>query len=152
MMDEIPSLGWTLIDVSDLGGDMHACEYCANERVRFVHTISHPDYPDIRVGCICASKLTGDGTACKAREQKLRNKASRYKQWLRNHPWQGDQEQTSVQGYGNVTWVATVYCHSGQWWWQENSAGAITVCNIPMQSASDAKRDYWLQQIERSKR
>ena len=65
----VPHKGWTLICVEDLGEDVsgdeeieyETCEMCHNERIRYVHILTHPEYPgEIRVGCDCACKMTED--------------------------------------------------------------------------------------------
>ena len=65
----LPHKGWTCVDVIDLAEGIdetesipyEQCEMCGNEKIRYAHVMSHPDYPDeIYVGCVCAEKMTGD--------------------------------------------------------------------------------------------
>ena len=78
----IPHRGWTWEDVVDLETPCATCEMCGNESVRYVHTMSHPEHPELRVGCICAEKMTDDYVSPKKREQKLSNRAQRRARWL----------------------------------------------------------------------
>lgn len=87
--------GWKLQDVIDLQdsglfyGEYESCEYCHHEQIRFVHILHHPNHPNpLRVGCICAERLTNDSITPKKREQALRKRAERRKRWLkRNWIW-----------------------------------------------------------------
>ncbi len=83
---EIPHKGWQYIGVEDLGEhaeaggliDYEQCEMCGNERIRYVHLLEHPDYNgEIRVGCVCASKMIDDYIDPKESERELRNRANR---------------------------------------------------------------------------
>jgi hypothetical protein len=59
-------------------GDYEDCQFCDHEQIRFVHLLEHPSYKGIvRVGCICACKLTDDYVNPKRREQEVRNRANR---------------------------------------------------------------------------
>lgn len=87
-----PQKGWVLEDVIDLGercystGEImyESCEFCGNERIRYVHIISHSEYERyIRVGCNCAEKLTCDYVKPKIREATLRRKAGRKENFLK---------------------------------------------------------------------
>jgi len=87
----VPHKGWRCEDVDDVRGngsspneaDYEVCQMCGNERIRYVHVMSHPGFPErLNVGCICAEKMSGDYIGPKRRETKLRNLASRRKNWL----------------------------------------------------------------------
>jgi len=86
----VPHKGWHLAGVRDLredGADVEdtnyaTCEMCGHEQVRYVHSMEHPDYPPLEVGCICAEKMSGDYTNPKLLETKLRNRAARKSKWL----------------------------------------------------------------------
>ena len=87
----IPHKGWSCQGVEDLGEEVfegeeieyESCEMCGQEKIRFVHIMEHNKYPDIlRVGCICAEKMSNDYLYPKQRERKLKNRASRRKKWL----------------------------------------------------------------------
>ena len=65
-------------------GEYDECEFCGQEQIRYVHTLTHRDYAeDMRVGCICAERLTEDYINPKRREIKLRNRAARRSNWPR---------------------------------------------------------------------
>ncbi len=87
----IPHKGWYCVDVYDIRSDgsspdeteYEACEMCCNERIRFVHVMKHSAYPaKIKVGCVCAEKMSDDYVTPKTRERKLKNRAARRAKWL----------------------------------------------------------------------
>ncbi|MBN2021070.1 MAG: hypothetical protein JW749_12705 [Sedimentisphaerales bacterium] len=87
----IPHRGWRCVDVYDLREDgstpeetnYATCEMCGHERIRFVHVLQHNEYENkIRVGCICAEKLTNNYINPKAKETNLAKKAARKSKWL----------------------------------------------------------------------
>ena len=89
---DIPHKGWVLVDVYDVREEAQSvantsyeqCMMCNNERIRFVHVVSHPDYSEsLKVGCICAEKMTNDYVNPKRKEKSLRNKAQRRINWLK---------------------------------------------------------------------
>ncbi len=96
----LPHKGWSCDDVIDLGSDeamddsdYATCKMCGQERVRYVHVMSHPDLSEsISVGCICAGKMNGDYEGAKRRETTLKNKAARKAKWL-SRKW-----RTSMKG------------------------------------------------------
>lgn len=101
---DIPHKGWTCADMFDVRADgesveeanYEACEMCGNERIRFVHLMRHQQHDgELRVGCVCAEKMSGDYQTPKKREQVLRSRAVRRAKWLtrrwktsrKGHPW-----------------------------------------------------------------
>jgi hypothetical protein len=86
----VPHKGWNLENVVDLRLDedlpydeYEDCQFCGQEKIRFVHILSHSAYTeDIRVGCVCAEQLTDDYVTPRRREGELRSRASRRKTWL----------------------------------------------------------------------
>jgi hypothetical protein len=51
---------------------------CGNERIRYVHTMTHSNYSEpLDVGCICAEKMSDDYVNPKKRERVLRNAAAK---------------------------------------------------------------------------
>jgi hypothetical protein len=87
----VPHKGWecdTVYDIREDGSspdeaDYEVCQMCGNERIRYVHIMSHSDYPEpINVGCVCAEKMSDDYVGPKKKENILRNKASRRSNWL----------------------------------------------------------------------
>ena len=91
----VPHKGWDCVDVVDLradGGpadetDYATCQMCGNEKIRYVHVMTHPDLAEnLEVGCVCAEKMSNDYEGPKRREAKLRNRAVRRKRW-RQRKW-----------------------------------------------------------------
>lgn len=85
----VPHKGWRCVDCLDLGEDdnsadiFETCEMCGQESIRYVHIMRHPDYSrDLRVGCVCAGKMSDDYISAKNRERHLRNRANRRVKWL----------------------------------------------------------------------
>jgi hypothetical protein len=90
----IPHKGWTLEDVYDIredgqspdDTDYETCMMCNNERIRFVHVVSHREVSEnFKVGCVCAEKMTNDYTTPKRLENSLRNKANRRVNWTKKN-------------------------------------------------------------------
>lgn len=88
----VPHKGWICVEVIDLADECDdcdeieygQCEMCGNEKIRFVHAMRHPDYPDIlKVGCVCAEKMSDDYVSPRKREAAIRNKALRRKNFMR---------------------------------------------------------------------
>lgn len=86
-IEDIPHKGWELEDVIDIKNDgqseYETCMMCRNEKIRYVHVVSHPDVEgSFRVGCVCAEKMKNDYVNPKLREKQLRNKANRRRSWI----------------------------------------------------------------------
>ena len=87
----VPHKGWTLVGYEDIKEDAddddfeyETCEMCHNERIRYVHILTHPDYDgEIRVGCDCACKMTDDYETQPEHERQMRNRAARRRNFLR---------------------------------------------------------------------
>lgn len=86
----IPHKGWIIEDVIDIredgesedDTDYEKCMMCGNEKIRYVHILTHPEVAEeYRVGCICAEKMSGDYVNPKQREKEIRNKANRRANW-----------------------------------------------------------------------
>lgn len=109
----VPHKGWRCVDSEDVRSDgqsvedtsYETCEMCGQEQIRYVHLMEHDDYPvPLRVGCICAGKMTEDYGGTKRREARLRNRATRKTRWLRRK-WKCSQKGNpylNVQGH-NLT-------------------------------------------------
>lgn len=79
----VPHKGWMCEVIEDLGEGAHQCEMCETARPRFVHVMTHPDYPDeLRVGCQCAGRMAEDYSAAKQREARARSFSLRRSRWL----------------------------------------------------------------------
>lgn len=80
----IPHKGWDWHGVHDLGehAPTQECEMCERQQIRFVHTLAHPDYPDIlECGCVCAGYMTDDPAGATRREAVVRYRAKRRSSW-----------------------------------------------------------------------
>ena len=87
----VPHKGWHCIDVEDIAEDAdptdeieyEQCEMCGHEKLRFVHIMEHPEYPGtLRVGCVCAEKMSDDYVSPRKAEDTLRNRAIRRRNFL----------------------------------------------------------------------
>lgn len=127
----IPHKGWTLVGCVDLGEGVYGddeieyetCEMCHNEKIRYVHILTHPNYPgEIHVGCDCACKMTEDYITHPEDERRLRNRANRRRnflkqEWTKNHNgnwvlrYKGD-HITAIERNGYYGFA----CH-GKWVW-----------------------------------
>lgn len=81
---DVPHKGWTYKGMEDLGEDADSddipyeqCEMCGKERIRYVHILSHPEYGEIRVGCVCASNMLDDYVNPQLHERNLKNRTNR---------------------------------------------------------------------------
>ena len=91
----VPHKGWSLSNVVDLHedegldyGDYEDCQFCDHEQIRYVHILAHPEYSGtVRVGCVCACKLTSDYVEPKRRERILRNRAARRSRFPNRAAW-----------------------------------------------------------------
>lgn len=66
--------------VIDMGGPgLIDCEYCGNEKVRYVSVMQHHTYGGIlKVGCICAGRLSGDEASARQRIKDYKSTQKRY--------------------------------------------------------------------------
>lgn len=80
---DIPKEGWVCENVIDRkytlnlmqGIKYDSCEMCGNTKLRYVHIMKHPDYPNtLGVDCECAEKMSNDYTNPKLKEEALRKK------------------------------------------------------------------------------
>lgn len=82
-----PIEGWYCLEMYDVadgddgdGGDtdLATCDLCGCSSVRYVHVMRNEDWwKDIEVGCICAGIMEGDILAAKARDNAMKNRAKR---------------------------------------------------------------------------
>lgn len=119
----LPHKGWRYVDVEDLGDGLapgerinyEQCEICGNEKIRYVHILTHPEIDgNIRVGCDCASKLTDDYVNPQQRERDLKNRLNRKKNFAKQDwyvhprsgnlvlPYKGDYITILKSKYGNL--------------------------------------------------
>jgi len=120
----IPHKGWqceTVYDVREDGASQddtayEVCQMCGNVPIRFVHVMSHSEYPeDMNVGCICAQKMSDDYVGPERSETALRNRAVRRKKWL-TRTWRVSSKGNdflNVDGYNIV--ISPDKYHEGKW-------------------------------------
>ena len=66
---DAPLKGWKYVGVEILEQANGICEMgCGQTKIRYLHTVSHRDFEDLHVGCICAGYLTNDSKTPKDRE------------------------------------------------------------------------------------
>jgi hypothetical protein len=84
----VPKKGWTCTGVQDLGSPQATCATWETQTIRYVHTMTHPNYAtELKVGCVCAAKMESDYVGPRLRERKLRSTADRKKRWLMRRGW-----------------------------------------------------------------
>jgi hypothetical protein len=75
---DVPHKNWQFVNVIDTGTAEETCEMCGNERIRYVHSMTHSNWSGpLRVGCVCAEKMTDDYVNPRKRERVLRNAAAK---------------------------------------------------------------------------
>lgn len=144
--------GWQFRFVEDLWEAVHTCEHCARERVRYVHTIEHPQHGRLRVGYVCAAKLTADNDTPLSQEKELRKRADRFNYWADPAHWKVEIDRHTRKGralHWDYTFAA--YRHGdNEWRWvvRIESQGNYHSDKI-FRSAEEAKRTFWLKHIEK---
>lgn len=150
----LPRSGWTLADVQDLGKALHRCDYCENEHVRYVHTLTHDEAASIRVGCVCAEKLTGDEKTPKEREDVLRGRAKRMLTWLDWRMWTTTDDEHRRRGrqlHWDFEFIA--YRAADGWRWKIIIPTMGTYHGPhAYDDAEAAKQHFWLRRIEKVER
>ena len=100
----VPQTGWRSKDIEDLGGRNEICEWCGKKRIRYVHMMSHPDWPDlVRVGSHCAIRM-GDTFAGQREREFRRNPVKWHPQAADGTPV--DSERGGVGDYLLLGWWA----------------------------------------------
>jgi hypothetical protein len=90
----VPHKGWSCVDIEDLGEPSATCEMCETQEIRYVHYMTHPNYPDqLGCGCVCAGRMEENYEGARQRERALRNAASRKRRLLKRN-WK-------ISGRGN---------------------------------------------------
>lgn len=95
----VPHKGWSFDQMEDTEDATSKCEMCGNEKVRYVHVMSHPTYGTLRVGCVCAEKMQDDYVEPRRRETEFKRRlkarvgsdkrAQEFNQIARNSWWDG---------------------------------------------------------------
>lgn len=104
-----PKANWTWLDCIDLKEDegrefdeYEDCEFCGQEKIRFVHELKHSDWPSvIRVGRICAARYTSTSSAELAKHEAiLKNRSQRRQNFPRLKSW-----KTSSKGNRHIDYL-----------------------------------------------
>ncbi|MDB8696964.1 hypothetical protein PNU98_04135 [[Ruminococcus] gnavus] len=102
------------------------CEMCGNEKIRYVHIMTHPEFPgELRVGCICACHMTDDYENPEARERDLKNRVQRKKNFMKKEWRQVVRTGNFTLKYKgeNITIMRSKYdtgwgvIYAGKWRW-----------------------------------
>lgn len=91
---DVPKTGWVCTGVTDLGSPSGVCEMCGHQIIRYVHHMSHPQYGQLNVGCVCAGKMEGDAERARKREQDFKNKQARLDSFM-NRKWKVSRSSNS---------------------------------------------------------
>ena len=87
---KMPTEGWEYVEggYQDMEEPCFPCEYpgCGYE-LRYVHTIYHPKWGYLNVGCVHADKLTGTEQASKVEEAE-KSRQSKFESFLNEKKWQ----------------------------------------------------------------
>lgn len=79
----VPHRGWRAVDIVDRGAADAECEMCGQHEVRFLHLVEHPEHKSLRVGCVCAEKMTSDDSGQRKTELKhYRSQLARRQRFL----------------------------------------------------------------------
>jgi len=119
----VPHKGWKCVDVMDIGENSNSiegmeyeqCEMCGIEKIRYVHIMEHPEYQNqMRVGCVCAEKMSEDYVNPRKRENELKNKINRRKNFNRKEWKVNSNKRTYSKKYKgeNITILQSKY---GNW-------------------------------------
>ena len=74
---------------------------CGNERIRFIHLVSHPEVARcFKVGCSCAEKMTEDYVTPKRLEKEVRSQQRKSSTWL-NKNWRISQNGNLYLNYND---------------------------------------------------
>jgi hypothetical protein len=101
----VPHKGWQCIGIEDLEEPCHLCQMCEVQIVRYVHTMLHPDYGELEVGCICAGHMEQDLIGARLRETSFKQRLSRRMNWLRRRwrvPYSGNEFINTHDGFNVV--------------------------------------------------
>lgn len=87
-----PDCGWTLVGDVDLGSRVGTCDYCGTS-MRYVFTVSHPNWPTIDVGQDCCNELTKTDEADE-RLRSIKTRADRRGRFVGFADWAIDEDGT----------------------------------------------------------
>lgn len=110
----VPHRGWICVNVEDLGAPDTMCEMCERQEIRYVHYMTHPNYPgELACGCICAGYMEEDHEGAKRREAGLRSAARRRRAWPDLVAWKlTEKGNWTIRKYG---YRVTVFRKAEKW-------------------------------------
>ena len=104
----VPHKGWSCTHIEDLGEPNQKCEMCEFQDIRYVHFMSHPNWPvELECGCECAGKMEENITGAQTRERVLKNRTARRRNWGSVKGW-----HRSAKGNLTITrdrYICTVF-------------------------------------------
>jgi hypothetical protein len=127
-----------VVDALDL---LETCQHCGKEQVRFIHLLSHPAHDSLRVGYVCAAKLTGEAVASE-REETAKNRAARALRLLVHRNWVESMEGSILRIWNENSAGHVRVRQEGFWWsWRAEMTGRTLQSSRAMVSCDEAKRD-----------
>ena len=110
----IPHRGWQLQDVEDLGCPDATCEMCELMRIRYVHTMYHPETNmTLQCGSDCAFNMGIERSELDRKKKSLMLVAGRRKRWPSLKSWYTNQKGNWIIEKEGVRVV--VYSQSSSW-------------------------------------
>lgn len=101
----VPHKGWSCEGVTDLGAPDHVCEMCERQHVRYVHTMTHPEYAaPLDVGCVCAGKMEGDYEEARKRESAFKKRQKLINKWTRKG-WNVSKNGNLYKKYKGIVFI-----------------------------------------------
>jgi len=149
----IPHKGWACINTYDLGEDCGpdedipyiSCQMCGNERVRYVHTMQHPEYSNpLDVGRVCAAKMSDEyEDGYREREKPLRYKAQAKSRWLKRAWKRSSKGNPMLKIDGQYLTVFPNKFRTG--WWGFGIGGSFSTLSYPSQDAAKLAlfEEFW---------
>lgn len=128
---DVPHKGWTEECVEDLETPQHTCEMCGKKDIRFVHTMSHPDYhTTLDVGCECAVNMTDDYVGPKATKREAKNLSNNKQSWSAKSKWEDYQKSryTKASSYRMTRTITAVVEENKHriWTWSVTADKAVS--------------------------
>ena len=116
--------------------------------VRYVHVLTSPAAGELRVGCVCAGRLTGAASLSLERERHARSLSERYETFAAEKHWAIENDRQTRPGrHTHWDYMAIIYRSGDGWRWMLIYSGGKyrSVSNYP--SAEAARWDLWISQL-----